>query len=145
MGILAVPDRGQPIDLAYIGSIVDAVNKLSESISPSKKSYITIDTPGNRQTTLASGMKVTAAFVQVPNTNPTSNSEVVFNYSFPDQFKTSPIVTATPYNSGDQIAGNDVTVVITDVSASGVSGVARFGVGGNLSVGINIIAVGIPN
>lgn len=145
MAILSVPDRGQPIDLAYISSMVEAINKLSELVSPTKKSYITIDVPGNRQTTLASGMKVTAAYIQITNTSPTANSEVVFNYSFPDQFKTPPIVTATPYNSGEKVAGNDVTVVVTDISNSGIAGVARFGVGGSLSIGVNIIAVGIPN
>lgn len=145
MGILSTPDRGQPIDLAYIGSIVDAVNIIAENVSPTKKKYVTIDRPEGRQSALTSNAKFVAAMINVGSTNPASNSEVIFNYSFPDAFQFKPVVTATPVNSGEQIAGNDVTVVITDVSTTGVSGVARFGVGGSLSVSVNIIAIGIPN
>ena len=45
MAKVPLPDRGQPLDLSYIYQLADAVNNLSNELSPTTARYITIDTP----------------------------------------------------------------------------------------------------
>ena len=62
-----------------------------------------------------------------------------------NDFKFPPIVTATALNIGNTEAGQNVTVVLQKPTTSKVDGFVRFGASGNLSLAVNLIAVGIPN
>jgi hypothetical protein len=55
------------------------------------------------------------------------------------------VVTVTPINIGNTDAGKDVTVTINSISTSRVEGTVKFNTGGDTSVGLNLIVVGIPN
>jgi len=55
------------------------------------------------------------------------------------------LVTATPVNIGGGDAGKNVTVVLRQPTTSRVDGVVNFNVAGEVSVGVNLIIVGIPN
>jgi hypothetical protein len=147
MAILPVPERGQPLDVTYIYQIVKAVNELSEQISPGTYKYVTVDTPtSGKQSAKASEARIIGGYVQVTtSTTKTAGTTEPFFYAFGTDFKFAPVVTATPINIGNTDAGKDVVVTIKSVSTSRVDGTVKFNTGGDTSVGINLIIVGIPN
>jgi hypothetical protein len=147
MAILPVPERGQPLDVTYIYQIVKAINDLSTQVSPSTYKYVTVDTPNaGKQSVKASEARVIGGYVQVTtSTTQTAGSYQPFSYDFPSEFKFAPIVTATPVNVGNTDAGKDVMVTLKSVSTSKVEGTVKFNSGGDTSIGINLVIIGIPN
>jgi len=147
MAILPVPERGQPLDVTYIYQIVKAINDLSTQVSPSTYKYVTVDTPNaGKQSVKASEARVIGGYVQVTtSTTQTAGSSQPFAYDFPSEFKFAPVVTATPVNVGNTDAGKDVTVTLKSVSTSKVEGTVKFNSGGDTSIGINLVIIGIPN
>jgi hypothetical protein len=147
MARIPVPERGQPLDLTYIYQIVNAVNEMSSELSPSVYKYVTVDTPAaGKQSLRASEARFIAGFLSFPNSSTiNAGNEKTFSYSFPTDFKFPPIVTATLVNIGNTAAGKDVSVVITNVTTSSVDGLIKFNTSGDVSIGVNFIAIGIPN
>jgi hypothetical protein len=147
MSQIPLPERGQPIDVTYIYQIADAINNLSSQITPSTNKYVTIQTPlDGTQSVLSSGVKMNAAFIEVYN-NATvlAGQEQSFSYSYPAEYKFAPVATATPVNIGGTSAGKDVSVILKNVTTSRVDGIVKFNTNGDLTVGVNLIIIGIPN
>ena len=147
MSQIPLPERGQPIDVTYIYQIADAINNLSSQITPSTNRYVTVDTPlDGKQSVLSSGVKINAAYVEVYN-NATvlAGQEQSFSYSYPAEYKFAPVATATPVNIGGTSAGKDVSVILKNVTTSRVDGIVKFNTNGDLTVGVNLIIIGIPN
>lgn len=147
MAILPTPERGQPIDVTYIYQIVEAINNLSKDSSGSSYRYVTVDTPNaSQQSVKASEARILGGYVKVTSgTTKIAGSSEPFSYTFPGEFKYAPVVTATPVNVGNTDAGKDVVVTILSISTSKIEGTVKFNVGGDTTVGINLIVVGIPN
>lgn len=147
MSILPVPERGQPLDVTYIYQIVKAINDLSSQISTSVYKYVTVDTPtSGKQSVKSSEARIIGGYVQVTtSTTQVAGSSKPFYYDFSTDFKFAPIVTVTPINVGNTDAGKDITVTINSVSTSRVEGTVKFNTGGDTSIGLNLIVVGIPN
>jgi hypothetical protein len=146
MAKIPLPERGQPLDLSYIREIANAVNDLSNLVSPASYNYVSVDTPNTgTQYVRTSESKIAAGYIEVAtNSTVTAGNEFSFTYNFPSDFKFPPIATATPINIGGSPAGQNVSVILRLVTTSKIEGVVRFNQSGNLSVGINLIAVGIP-
>lgn len=145
MAILPVPERGQPLDVATIAQIVNAVNNLSASLTNSTYKYVTVDTQGaGKQSVKTSDAKIIGGYVDVVN-NASKNAgdEVPFSYDFSD-FKFAPIVTATPVNVTNTPAGKNVSVILKPVTTTKVEGVVKFNTTGEATIGVNLIIVGIP-
>ena len=148
MSQIPLPERGQPIDLAYIYQIAEAINTLSAQITPSTNRYVTIETPlDGKQSVLSSGVKMNAAYVEVTSTSATvlAGQEQTFSYSYPAEYKFAPVATATPVNVGGTAAGKDVSIILKNVTTSRVDGIIKFNSSGDLTVGVNLIVIGIPN
>lgn len=147
MAILPVPERGQPLDVTYIYQIVKAVNDLSSQISTSTNKYVTVDTPVNGpQNVKISEARIIGAYKQVTTAvTKIAGSTEPWGHAFGTDFKFAPVVTATAVNVGGTDAGKDVSVTINSISTSRVDGTVKFNAGGDTTVGINIIIVGIPN
>lgn len=147
MATIPLPERGQPLDVNYIYTMAQAINDLSTQISPSNYKYITIDTPASgTQSVKASEARVIGGYVSVyNNASVTAGDSKDFSYTFPADFKFAPIVTATPINVGNTLAGKNMSVIIKTVTTSKVEGVVRFNQSGDLTVAVNLIVVGIPN
>ncbi len=148
MAILPVPERGQPLDVTYIYQIVKAVNDLSTQASTSVNKYVTVDTPNaGKQSAKTSEARIIGGYVQVTNgVTQTAGSSLSFSYSFPTEFKFAPIVTATPVSTGTASdAGKDVVVILSSITTSSIEGSVKFNLGGVTSIGVNLIAIGIPN
>ena len=147
MAILPVPERGQPLDVTYIYQIVKAINDLSSQVSTSTNKYVTVDTPvSGKQSVKISEARIIGGYKQVTTSvTKTAGSTEPFFYDFGTDFKFAPVVTATPINVGNTDAGKDVSVTINNISTSRLEGTVKFNTGGDTTIGINIIIVGIPN
>jgi hypothetical protein len=147
MSKIPLPERGQPLDLNYIYQLSNAVNELSEELSPTTARYTSIDTAASgTQTVRTSDSRIIGGYVAVTNSSSTSpDGEGSFSYNFSD-FAYVPIVTATPIliEEGSTESGKDITVVLTKVSTNRVEGVVRFNTIGVASVGLNLLIVGVP-
>lgn len=147
MAKLPLPERGQPLDVSYIYQIANAVNDLSSQVSPSTNKYVTVDTTSNgKQHAKTSETRIIGGYIDVANSSTvTASEEKSFSYDFPNDFKYSPIVTATAIVTKDTPAGYDVSVTLKTVTTSRVEGVVKFKTAGVASVGVNLIMIGIPN
>jgi hypothetical protein len=147
MAKIPLPERGQPLDLSYIYQLATAINDISSEISPSIYKYVSIDTPtAGPQNIRASEARIIGGYLDiVNNSNVNSGNEKPFIYNFRTDFKFPPIVTATLINVGNTPAGQNVSVILTNVSTSAAEGVVKFNSSGDLSVGVNLIAIGVPN
>lgn len=151
MSNIPVPERGQPLDLTYIYQIAKTVNQLSLQFSHSANRFASIDVPNSgsaaRQDIKITDTRIIAGYKEVTSSNSTTQeASVSFFYDFPAaDFKFPPIVTATPVNVSGTETGRNVTVVLKQPTTSRVEGIVRFGVAGNSTVGVNIIAIGVPN
>lgn len=147
MAKIPLPERGQPLDVSYIYTLANAINDLSTQLSPSIYKYVSVDAPGvGRQSVKASEARIIGGYIDVVNSSTRSKgSETAFSYSFPTDFKYTPIVTATPINVGGTDAGKDVSIVLKSITTSKVEGIVRFNATGNVSVAVNLIIIGIPN
>jgi hypothetical protein len=147
MSRVPLPERGQPLDLAYIYQLANAVNELAVQLSPTVGRYTSIDTvSAGTQSIRTSDARIVGGFVTVANNAATSpDGEGAFSYNFAD-FKFVPVITATPIliNEIGTDSGKDVSVVLTKVTTNRVEGVVRFNTIGIASVGVNLIAIGIP-
>lgn len=146
MAKIPTPEPGQPIDVSYINEIVKAVNDLSVQISPAIYKYVTVDVPNfTSQSAKISETRVIAGYTDVFKGSQSVGGQKDFSYPFKPEFKYPPIVTASPVNIGGTDAGKNISVVIKSVTTSRVDGVVNFNVNGDVSVGVNLIIVGIPN
>jgi hypothetical protein len=145
MAKLTVPQRGQPLDVSYMYSLVETVNQLSEIVG-SNQSITEIKGSSGVPKTVATGRAViygvTKSVATSKNVISTDN-EVTFNVDY--NFNSPPIVVATPWNAGNTDAGKNVSVVITQVTASTASFLVRFNTVGVATVDVNVLAIGIPN
>lgn len=148
MARIPVPDRGQPIDVAYISQIVTAINELSSKVSSATFRYASVDTPISKEILAVSDLKVVAGERQVYSavTSFTPETSETFTYSFgSDEYKYPPIVTVTPVIFDGTAVNQEVSVLITSITRSAVSGVVNFNTSGSVALKLNIIAVGVPS
>ena len=145
MAKIPLPQTGQPMDVSYIYQLANAINDVAKQISPSNYKFFTIHTPARgRESVKNMEARTVAAHVVVASEKPvTSGEELTFSYEFDTDFSYPPIVTATIFNSGSSI-GNASTVILKTVTTSKIDGIVKFTTNGNVSVGVNIIAIGIP-
>ena len=145
MAKVPVPDRGQPLDVDYIYLLAEAINTLSNDITSATNKYTTVSSDGGTHNVRTGDARIVAGSVTINSAQSVSaNSSVQFRYDLGGGFKYTPVVTATPVNTGSQGSQVDVTVIIDSVTTQSVSGQAYFRTSGNLSVDVNIVAVGIP-
>lgn len=147
MAKVPLPERGQPLDVSYIYQLADTINDLSTQVSSATYNYTTIDSgTAGKQSVKTSETRFVGGYVSVANNSTVSaSSEKTFSYSFPSDYKYAPIVTATAVNVGGTPAGQNVTVILQNITTSKVDGVVRFGASGDLSLAVNLIIIGIPN
>ena len=146
MAKIPLPERGQPLDVAYLYSLVDAVNDLSTQVASTSTNKTIIDTTSaGKQEIKTSNSRVIGGYVEVANNSTVSaGNEKTFTYDYKD-FKYPPIVSATPVNIGQTPAGQNVNVILKSVTETRVEGIVRFGASGDLSLAVHLIIIGVPN
>lgn len=147
MGQISPPSRGQPLDLSFVYRLVEEVNRISAEVSPNIQQTEIDTVSAGKQMIRTSDTRIVGGYINVTNSSSTSpDGEGPFTYSFENNFAYVPIVTATPIliEEGSTESGKDITVVLTKITTSQVQGVVRFNTIGVASVGLNLLAVGIP-
>lgn len=147
MAKIPLPERGQPLDLSYIYQVASAVNDIASEISPSIYKYVSIDTPSaGKKNIRSSETRFVAGYLDIAtNSNVNSGNEKTFTYNFNTDFMYPPIVTATLINVGNTPAGQNVSVILTNVTTSSAEGIVKFNSSGDVSIGVNLIVIGVPN
>jgi len=147
MAKVPLPERGQPLDVTYIYQLADTINSIAAQVSTATYNYTTVDTVSSgKQSIKTSDARIVGGYVQVAN-NSTVNAgnEKTFSYDFPSDFKYAPIASATIVNIGNTPAGRDAFIVLNSVTTSRVEGVVKFANGGNVSIAVHLLIIGIPN
>jgi hypothetical protein len=147
MATVPLPERGQPLDVTYIYRLAETLNELSSQVSSIKYNFTTLDTlndvPQNIKT---SESRIIGKIVIVaPNVNVTAGQFFDFSTDLGLSFAFPPIVSVTPINVSGTQAGQDLSVIVTKVSQSSVSGKVKFNTTGQASVSLHVIAIGVPN
>ena len=139
------PNKGQPIDSSYISKIVATINDLSTKVS-SKFSLSKVHTPSNGEISVrTSDIVVVGGYRLVPNTTSSTVTEVTQTHGFGMTFKYPPVVTVTPVIVDTSLSNKNVFVYVKDVTTSSATIVVRFSTIDTSSVGVNLIALGLPS
>ena len=143
------PQPGQPLDLDYVSTIVNAVNDiLSKQLASSSVGNSTVLTGSGAEAAKTSDLVFVGGYKEIFGTAQavTAGTTKDFSLDFPNgiTFKVPPIVTATPYTLNSTDAGRNVTVILKSVTTSKVEGTVIFNANGNVSIGVNLIAIGVP-
>lgn len=146
MAKVPLPDRGQPLDVTYMYQLATAINDLSDSVSSATGKYATINTKTiGKKTVKVPDIRIYADYIEVSNTTTvTSKTIIEKRIDFGVSFAYAPIVVASIVNNNTQGAGNDATVVVTSTTTSAATFRVKFATAGEASVGINVMAIGIP-
>lgn len=145
--ISGLPQQGQPLDLQYISELAQSIIDLNSAVSSKSYSKSLVrnqsDILKNDRT---SNMSFYASYLEVVNDKPIQpGTSEKFSHNFTTSFTTAPVVTVTPVMTTKSSVGENLSVVITEISQGSISGVIKFNntTAGNASVGINIIAIGV--
>jgi hypothetical protein len=147
MSKVPLPERGQPIDVSYVYQLTNAINQISDQLTSVGYNYTTVDTTsaGKQNVETANARIIGGSVVVTSGEDQARGSTKPFTYSYNNNFKYAPIVTATVVNSGViGTAGAGATVVLTNVDQNSLSGIVSFDASGKASVSVNLIIVGIP-
>jgi hypothetical protein len=146
MAKVPLPERGQPLDVTYLYQLAEAVNDLSTQVSSATYNYTSIDTVSSgQQNVKTSETRMVGAYKEIYNNAIVTAGQETENFVSFSNFKYPPIVTATIVNIAGTSAGSDASVILKSISQGRVDFVVRFGTSGTTTVGVNIIAIGIPN
>ena len=147
MATVPLPERGQPLDVTYIYRLAETLNSLSTQVSSSKYNFTTLDTvTSGAQNIKTSESRIIGKIVNVaPNINVTAGQFFDFSVDLGSSFAFPPIVSVTPVNVSGAQAGQDLSVIVTQVSQSSVSGKVKFNTTGQAFVSLHVIAIGVPN
>lgn len=141
-----LPERGQPVDLSLLRTIINAINDIYKEISPSVSKFVKIAIPGKPDQDLRlSDAKMLAAYKEVANTKTVNAGNEETATIQISGFREPPIVTATAKNVGSTSAGSNVSVTLKSVTATSIEIIVKFNAAGTATVGVNVIAIGIPN
>jgi hypothetical protein len=147
MSKIPLPERGQPLDLSYIYNIAKAINDLSDqNNSLAQANGIVIDNGSGVQSSRISGAQMVGKFITVSSSssvNAQNEHSETINFS-PVKFAKPPIVTASLVNLGGTSTGTDSTIILKNISTDSCTVVVKFGSTGLTSIGVNIIAIGLP-
>jgi hypothetical protein len=145
--ISATPQEGQPLDLQYISELAQSVidlnaqatknNSYSNSYFRNQKNETKYDRTSN--------LSFYAVFQPIVEDEPIAPGHLKsFSYTFEKSFMNIPVVTVSAVNIGKTPQGNNVNVVLTEITSGSISGYMKFNntTKGNASVGINVIAIG---
>lgn len=146
MAKVPLPERGQPLDVTYLYQLAEAVNDLSTQVSSATYNYTTVDTVNaGKQSVKTSETRIAASYKEIYNNATVTAGQQKEDYVSFSSFKYPPIVTATIVNISGTSAGSDTTVILKSVTTDRADFVVKFNTSGTTSVGVNIIAIGIPN
>jgi hypothetical protein len=145
--IPSMPQEGQPLDLQYISDLASSVIELNKNLTKNNSYSNTFvkNQDNNTKYDRTSNSSFYAVFEPIVENQTVAAGHLrSFSYTFSHTFTHTPVVTVTPVNIGNTSQGNNVNVVLTEVTPGSIKGYLKFNnaKSGIASVGINLIAIG---
>lgn len=139
MATINTPNRGQPIDVTLLSSIVEAIGDLQTAQNTAVQSSI------NKVKASTGSLKFYAETQSISINNITTSPEQSFSFFYPS-FNSIPVAVAGVTNITSTVSGgNAATTVLTSVTRERADGIVKFPSGstGSVNIEINLIAIGL--
>lgn len=139
---IPLPERGQPLDVAFLYEIARSINDLNNTVAANLNSSSKIREVSNRPT---SGLNVYAQEISsftpgAKTAGAVETTTVIFGVSF----QYPPVVFATPIVKDASPASQNTTVYVRDITTTQCTIGLRYGTSGQADVDVNVFAIGIP-
>ena len=136
---LALPERGQPIDVTYLYRMAQAINDLTAKVVVSTYNNTTV----GQQSVQTSNAMIHCTETNLAQTV-SKDTSIEWHVDLTTQFLLNPSVTCSVFNRGKTAPGNDAIVTITNITPKRVDGVIKFLTAGSVNVDVIVQAIGIP-
>lgn len=136
---LALPERGQPIDVTYLYRMAQAINDLTAKVVVSTYNNTTV----GQQSVQTSNAMIHCTETNLAQTV-SKDTSIEWHVDLTTQFLLNPSVTCSVFNRGKTAPGNDAIVTITNITPNRVDGVIKFLTAGSVNVDVIVQAIGIP-
>lgn len=140
---IPLPERGQPIDLAYMYQIANSINDLSNQISANATTSVVNNGIDLREDATTNNLRFYATTVTYEAGSVSAGASRDWSVDFSPSFLYVPVVTATVQNNTASTAGNNITLVIKNITTGKVDGNIRYNEAGSINISVNVIAVGL--
>lgn len=140
---IPLPERGQPIDLAYMYQMASAINDLSNKLSGNTATSVINNGIDLREDATTNNLRFFASTVTYQSGSVGAGTSRDWSVDFSPAFLYVPVVTATVQNNTSSTAGNNITLVIKNITTGRADGNIRYNEAGSIDITINVIAVGI--
>lgn len=140
---IPLPERGQPIDLSYMYQIANSINDLSNEISGNSTTSVINNGIDLREDARTNNLRFYATTATYEAGSVSAGTSRDWSVDFSPTFLYVPVVTATVQNNTASTAGNNITLVIKNITTGKVDGNIRYNQAGNVNITINVIAIGL--
>lgn len=140
---LPLPERGQPLDVAYLYDIAKQVNQNTKDISSSGTTSVIDNGINVPESILTNNIRIYATTEDIQTGSVTAGSSQEWSANFTSGFLYVPVVTATVKNNSGSEAGNNIFLSLKNIATGSVSGNLLYNSKGSIDITINIIAIGI--
>ena len=143
---IQIPSQGTPVDAKLLSNIVTELNRVSGSLSNSSKRS-KVKSPGSAGTNrdmLTSELGFYGTYVNISRSNVVINGSDTFSVDISGMFSLTPVAVATPVHQEAGTNPPELFVMLTDVTASRISGKIVYKTAGTINIRINVLAMGVP-
>jgi hypothetical protein len=139
---ISLPQQGQPLDVNYIYQIAREINSLNNQLMESRTTSV-VNNGFKREEMRTNNLRFYAMTESVVSANVAANSSQERSVAFDPPFLNTPVVVASIRNSTNSTAGNNIILTTKSVSAGGAVFELLYNRAGNVSINIDIIAIGV--
>ena len=133
------------MDVKFIHTMASEINNISSQLTSASNKYTDIKSPGSGEQEMLTGdMRVTGTYVNTSKTGVNAGERVYFQSQLKSGFKFPPIVTATTVTETGNAVSRSSYAVINTITTKLITGEVVCEFAGDLSVYVNIIAIGVP-
>jgi hypothetical protein len=140
---IPLPERGQPIDLNYLSQIARSINDLSNAVSTSNTTSVINNGINPREDVTTNKIRFYATTRNIVVGNVNAGTSQNWSLDLTPDFLFTPVAVATVQNNTASTAGNNITLVIRNITTSRVEGNVLYNAGGSIDININVIAMGV--
>jgi hypothetical protein len=140
---IPLPERGQPIDLNYLYQIASSINDLSNAVSTSNTTSVVNNGINPREDVTTNKIRFYATTRNIVVGNVNAGTSQNWSLDLTPDFLFTPVAVATVQNNTASTAGNNITLVIRNITTSRVEGNVLYNAGGSIDININVIAMGV--
>ena len=140
---IPLPERGTPLDVDYLYQIANQINAITNQISSNSTTLSTLDNGvTGRKDNTTNNLRFVAKRKNIKVGSVVAGTSEPWFEDFSPDFLYVPVVTATPINNTLSTAGNNVIIVIKNITTSRVDGTILYNTSGTVDVSLSVIAIG---